>query len=90
LAAGAIIGMVMGFWSFDGPVPVPDWIDSYDAVSRRLLRLGNIAFFGLGNLNILLAWHLPGFGSPARVKRLAAHCMNIGNVFVPLTLIAAS
>lgn len=82
--------MVMGFWSFDGPVQVPEWIGGYDALSRRLLRLGHIAFFGLGILNILLARHLPAFDLSFTQKRFAALCMNFGNIFLPLTLIAAS
>ena len=90
LVVGAAVGMVMAFWSFDGPVPVPEWIGSYDTLSRRLLRLGHIAFFGLGILNILLAQHLPQFDLGIREKRLAALCMNIGNIFLPLALIAAS
>jgi hypothetical protein len=90
LATGAVTGLVLGLWSFGGPVPVPEWIGDYDALPRRLLRLGHIAFFGLGILNIMLARHLGrprGFSSHGR---LALGAMNFGNVFLPITLIIAA
>jgi hypothetical protein len=90
LAMGAATGLIMGLWSFDGPAPVPEWLGGYDDVSRRLARLGHIACFGLGILNLLLARELAG-GAFARVPRsLASVTMNFGNVFLPLTLFAAA
>ncbi|GBU09918.1 hypothetical protein AwWohl_10560 [Gammaproteobacteria bacterium] len=32
-----------------------DWLGGYSSFARRLLRLGHIAFFGIGILNILFA-----------------------------------
>ena len=32
-----------------------NWLGGYDSFCRRLLRLGHIAFFGLGLINILFA-----------------------------------
>ena len=88
LALGAGTGLVMGLWSFDGPLTVPAWLGGYGDTSRRLARLGHIAFFGLGILNLLLARELPRLTAGAR--RLAGPAMNFGNVFLPLTLIAAA
>lgn len=90
LVAGALTGLVLGLWSFAGPFPVPDWIGAYDDLSRRLLRLGHIAFFGLGILNIMLARHLGRPRARAPGARLALGAMNFGNVALPLTLIAAA
>ena len=90
LAVGALTGLVLGIWSFGGPVPVPEWIGEYDTLSRRLLRLGHIAFFGLGILNIMLARHLGRSRSVSYPKVLALTSMNFGNVFLPITLIGAS
>jgi hypothetical protein len=90
LAVGAGVGLVMGLWSFDGPVAVPAWIGEYGDAPRRMVRLGHIAFFGLGILNILLARALPAFGLGEAGTRTALHCMNFGNVFLPLTLFAAA
>ncbi len=90
LALGAGTGMVMGLWSFDGPVPTPSWLGDYGETPRRLARLGHIALFGLGILNILLARELSrlSLGGPARWT--AARAMNFGNVLLPLTLFAAA
>ena len=80
----------MGLWSFDGPVSVPSWLGDYHETARRLARLGHIAFFGLGILNLLLARELPCLALGPRAKRLASMTMNFGNVFLPLTLFAAA
>jgi|SaaInl4_150m_RNA_FD_contig_21_1516141_length_898_multi_9_in_0_out_0_3 hypothetical protein len=87
---GVITGMVMGLWSFDGPVPTPAGLTRYGETSRRLLRLGHIAFFGLGYLNLLLAAELPTMPLDKKQKRRAAHWMNFGNVVLPILLIAAA
>ena len=80
----------MGLWSFDGPAPVPGWLGEYDETSRRLARLGHIAFFGLGILNLLLARELGTISLGKRGVRVASSAMNFGNVFLPLTLFAAA
>lgn len=90
MVAGAGTGLLMGLWSFDGPVPVPDWIGDYDATARRLIRLGHIAFFGLGILNLLLARELSRLALTQRLVRAAARSMNFGNIFLPVTLFAAA
>ncbi len=90
LAAGAGTGLIMGLWSFDGPVAAPAWIGNYGATPWRLLRLGHIAFFGLGILNLLLVQNLPTFSMGQRATRAVLGCMNFGNVFLPLTLIGAA
>jgi len=85
MAIGAAFGMVLGLWSFDGPLPAP-W--AYDDAARRLMRLSHIAFFGLGFANLLLARELPALAP--RARRVAAASMNAGNIGLPLTLLAAS
>ena len=87
---GALTGLVMGLWSFDGPVPTPGWLGEYGTTARRLARLGHIAFFGLGILNVLLAYELSLSALGPQGKRLASFAMNFGNVFLPMTLFAAS
>jgi hypothetical protein len=90
LAVGIATGLVMGLWSFDGPVPVPGWLGEYNDVSRRLARLGHIAFIGLGILNILLARELAASRLGPRARRVASATMNFGNVVLPVTLFAAA
>lgn len=48
--AGAVSGMLVGLFFHR-----PDWLGGYDAFPRRMVRLGHIAFFGLGLINILFA-----------------------------------
>jgi hypothetical protein len=87
---GAASGLIMGFWSFDGPLPVPEWLGEYDQTARRLARLGHIAFFGLGILNILVAGELRRLAAVSRSGRVASWAMSFGNVFLPLTLFVAA
>lgn len=87
---GGITGLVLGLWSFDGPVPVPDFLGEYDNTSRRLARLGHIAFFGIGILNLLAARELQHNCLSEKTAGIASVLMNFGNVFLPLTLVAAS
>ncbi len=87
---GAASGLILGLWSFDGPFAVPQWLGAYDDTGRRLARLGHIAFFGLGILNLLLAAELRRHSLRSWVRRPASWTMNFGNVFLPLTLFAAA
>lgn len=89
-AIGAGTGLIMGLWSFDGPVAVPETLGDYGDTSRRLARLGHIAFFGLAILNLLLAHELERAKMSDRFSRWASRCMNFGNVFLPLTLFMAA
>ena len=90
VAVGVGTGLVMGLWSFDGPVAVPQWLGAYGDVSRRLARLGHIAFLGLGILDILLAAELPRLALSAAMKRAASVAMIIGNALLPPALFAAA
>jgi hypothetical protein len=90
IAVGIATGLVMGLWSFDGPVSTPAWLGEYGDTPRRLARLGHIAFIGLGILNILLARELTMTSLGARGRRLASGAMNLGNALLPVTLFAAA
>ena len=87
---GAVTGLILGLWSFDGPIPVPEFLGNYLDTSRRLARLGHIAFFGLGILNILLAQEIARTGLERKSMLWASRTMNFGNIFLPLTLFASS
>lgn len=90
MACGAALGLIMGLWSFHGPVAPPNFIGEYTDTPQRLLRLGHIACFGIGILNLLLVQTLLHSGDSPRVARHAAQAMNFGNVFLPLVLIIAA
>jgi hypothetical protein len=90
LAVGVATGLVMGLWSFDGPMATPAWLGEYGDTSRRLARLGHIAFIGLGLINILLAHELPQSSLGTRARGIASRHMNFGNIVLPVTLFAAA
>jgi hypothetical protein len=90
LALGAGTGLVMGLWSFDGPVRVPEWLGDYGETSRRLARLGHIAFFGIGMLNLFVVAELRRIHFNRLLRRIALMAINFGNIFLPLSLFLAA
>lgn len=77
--AGAVTGALLGL-AFHRE----DWLGGYGSFPRRMLRLGHIACFGLGLINILFALTtavipagplLPGAGT----------CLVVGMITMPLT-----
>jgi hypothetical protein len=90
MALGALSGMLMGLWSFGGPVPAPEGLGDYAELSRRLLRLGHIAFFGLAFVNLILTRQIPCLPLSLKAQRGALGCINFGNIALPATLIAAT
>ncbi len=90
MAVGALTGLVMGLWSFDGPVPVPGWLGDYGSTARRLVRLGHIACFGVGILNLLLAAEAERKAFLDSTSRWASQLMNLGNIGLPLGLFVAA
>jgi hypothetical protein len=89
LLLGAASGLVIGLWSFGGPLPEPDWVGGYTELPRRLLRLGHIALFALGMINFMLTRQLAGSDLGKGTIRLALAAMNLGNVGMPVLLFAA-
>ena len=47
---GVVSGAVVGMWFHE-----EHWLGGYGSWRRRMLRLGHIAFFGIGILNVLYA-----------------------------------
>jgi hypothetical protein len=90
LLLGAVTGLVLGLWSFDGPVRVPAWLGDYNETSRRLARLGHIAFFGIGMLNLFVVAELRRIRLGPGVRRTALVAINLGNVLLPLSLFLAA
>ncbi len=90
LLLGVASGMIVGLWSFGGPIPVPEAIGDYADLARRFLRLGHIAFFGLGLINLAIAghWRRLDLGPPA--ARRVLWLMNLGNLGLPPLLLAAA
>ncbi len=88
--AGIIGGMVMGMWSFDGPVPAPAALADYSSLPRRLTRLAHIAAMALGITNILYGQELPRVRLSQRSRRLGERSMIAAGVLMPVFLTLAA
>ena len=75
LFAGASIGLFFHQESFAG---------GYASFRRRLMRLGHVAFFGLGILNVLYALTLDFTGAVLRYPALASLSLIAAAVLMPL------
>jgi hypothetical protein len=49
------LGLVIGLYAFDGPLPTPEFVGPYNEFVRRLIRLGHAYLIVFGLLAILLA-----------------------------------
>lgn len=81
--AGMVTGLVLGLRFHD-----PDWLGGYGAWPRRLVRLGHVAFFGLGLLNVQFA-HTPLHLGPALVAG-ASWLWVAGGVLMPICCLTAA
>jgi hypothetical protein len=55
IAATLNVGLLVGLYAFDGPLPTPEFVGGYKDFVRRLSRLGHAYCVVLGLLAILLA-----------------------------------
>ena len=90
LLLGVASGMILGLWSFGGPILVPESIGDYGDLPRRFLLLGHIAFFGLGLINLAVAGHWRRLELSRPAARRALKFMNLGNLGLPPLLLAAA
>jgi hypothetical protein len=73
---GVLSGMIIGlFFHREG------WLGGYDSFPRRMVRLGHIAFFGLGLINILFALSAPGASFWTDVASVS---LTVGLITMPL------
>lgn len=75
VSAGAVIGM---FFHRE------DWAGGYASYRRRMLRLGHIAFFGLGFINLFFALTLERIALPSINTQIASAGLIIGVITMPL------
>jgi hypothetical protein len=60
-----------------------EWLGGYGSFPRRMVRLGHIAFFGLGFLNLLFALTLLALPAEPEAARLASWGLLAGAVLMP-------
>ena len=85
MLGGAISGMYMGLHFHR-----PDWLGGYASFRRRLVRLGHIAFFGLGFLNLLYALSLRAAPIAAPYAQFGAAGFVIGAATMSATCFLAA
>jgi hypothetical protein len=79
MIAGALSGAAIGLFFHR-----ETWLGGYASLRRRMLRLGHIAFFGLGFMNVLFALSL----SAAPISGLFARVASAGFVVAVATMSA--
>ena len=79
MLAGVIAGAVIGlFFHRD------DWMGGYASYPRRLTRLGHIAFFGLGLINLAFAATAGQLALGAAYSGFASRALIAGAITMPL------
>lgn len=76
MLAGALAGAAQGMMFHR-----EDWLGGYASWPRRMLRLGHIAFFGIGLLNIAFAGAMRMLWS--RPPVLSAYCLAAAALLMP-------
>jgi len=78
MLGGVVSGAALGLFFHK-----ENWMGGYASFRRRLARLGHISFFGLGFLNLLLAFTNQIVGLPDRAASVAAGALILGAVAMP-------
>ena len=81
LIAGAVIGLFIHQDSFAG---------GYGSYRRRMMRLGHVAFFALGIINVLFALTLSTTEVVLSYPRLASSSLIVGAVLMPVVCYLAA
>lgn len=79
ILAGLLAGMVIGMRFHH-----QEWLGGYASHPRRMVRLGHVAFLGLGFINILFALAAPGIALPDRWMSVASSALILGAVTMPV------
>ncbi len=79
LLGGVISGLVMGLFFHQ-----ESWLGGYGSFRRRLLRLGHIAFFGLGFINLFFALSAAAMPISMRFVQVASAGLIVGALTMPM------
>jgi len=79
MLAGVLSGAVLGIFFHR-----EDWMGGYSSYRRRLARLGHIAFFGLGFLNLIFAATAAQLPLTGRSLTTASSTLILGAATMPL------
>ena len=79
MLAGVISGAIIGLFFHQ-----EQWMGGYASYRRRLTRLGHIAFFGLGFLNLIFAATSAQIPLSGRTLVIASWALMLGAITMPL------
>ena len=79
MLAGVLSGAILGLFFHR-----EDWMGGYSSYRRRLARLGHIAFFGLGFLNLIFAATATQLPLDRRALAIASWALMLGAATMPL------
>ena len=88
--AGLIWGMIMGLWSFGGPVKSRAGFEDYASLPRRFVRLGHVAFIALSMINILYGQQLGSVNLSPLLGGIGSFAMIFTAIAMPLGCMAAA
>ena len=55
VCASMSVGLLLGSFSFGGPLPTPDLVGDYNGLPRILLRDGHVMLLSIGMIGIAIA-----------------------------------
>jgi hypothetical protein len=90
IGASMVMGAVLGLWSFGGPLAPPPGFEAFDALPRRLVRLGHIAAVALPALNLLYVPWMARSRWSAPARRLGCALLLFGTLALPSLLVLAA
>jgi hypothetical protein len=90
VALSMAIGLLMGIYAFDGPLPSPEFMGEYNDYPRRLWRLAHAYCIVLGLLSIFLARELDRARPVALFTRVGTAMLVGGSVCTVLVLVLAA
>ena len=83
-------GMLIGMYAFDGPFPAPSGVENYQAMSRRLMRVGHASAIVFGMLVLFLAQRTLGVHWGGVANRLGVVCYLVGAALSLSTMTVAT
>ena len=78
ITASLLSGMLIGMYAFDGPFPAPPGVENYQALARRLMRVGHASAIVFGVLALFLAQRTLGVHWGGLASRLGVVCYLAG------------
>ncbi len=91
IVLGPTTGSILMAWCFAGPFPAPvPWLEDYESVERRMLRLAHVALVMIPLINIVFGHSIDRTDLSETWKRRASYLVAFAIPGVPFGLILGS